>query len=73
MPPFAVPQVGTFNMLYREDLASFVDDYYKYTEKVRMDPNAWQTSGDVYAEQQGKGRVWISEMYGYAFAAAKHG
>lgn len=31
---------------------------------------AWRLSGDQYVEKGGK--PWISEMYGYVYAAAKH-
>jgi peptidyl serine alpha-galactosyltransferase len=32
---------------------------------------AWHLSGDVYSTKAGR-KPWISEMYGYSFAAAKH-
>lgn len=32
---------------------------------------AWHLSGDVYSIRAGM-KPWISEMYGYSFAAAKH-
>lgn len=32
---------------------------------------AWHLSGDVYSTAAGM-KPWISEMYGYSFAAAKH-
>lgn len=60
-------------MIYREDLATIVDDYMRYSEKVRLDPDAWRTTGDRYTTTRGGGRSWISEMYGWSFAAAKHG
>lgn len=33
---------------------------------------AWELSGDVFATHKGD-KPWISEMYGYIFAAAQHG
>lgn len=66
-------QVGSFYLIYKDDFAAMAEDYYEYTRRVRFDPDAWSTSGDVYTAEQGSGRPWISEMYGYAFAAAVHG
>ncbi|KAG1663022.1 hypothetical protein FOA52_016037 [Chlamydomonas sp. UWO 241] len=44
--------------------------WLKYTEDVRADEMAYKYSGDVYAIHPGD-KPWISEMYGYAYGAAK--
>ncbi|KXZ52846.1 hypothetical protein GPECTOR_8g229 [Gonium pectorale] len=62
-------QVGGFFFMHREDLQRVAPLWLKYTEDVREDPEAWRLSGDQYVEKGGK--PWISEMYGYAFGAAK--
>ena len=66
-------QVGCFFAIYKDDFAKIAEDYMSFTEKVRLDPNAWHTSGDVYTEKAGRGRPWIAEMYGWVFAAARGG
>eukprot|EP00955_Chlamydomonas_euryale_P000407 4551-Chlamydomonas_euryale.AAC.1 len=63
-------QVGGFFFLHREDLHSLSHDWLKFTEDVRIDPLAYRDCGDSYATSFGQ-RPWISEMYGYAFGAAK--
>ncbi|KAG2499026.1 hypothetical protein HYH03_003211 [Edaphochlamys debaryana] len=62
-------QVGGFFYMHREDLQRVAPLWLKFTEDVREDPEAWRLSGDQYVEKGGK--PWISEMYGYAFGAAK--
>ncbi|EFJ40854.1 hypothetical protein VOLCADRAFT_121680 [Volvox carteri f. nagariensis] len=62
-------QVGGFFFMHRDDLSRVAPLWLKYTEDVREDPEAWRLSGDQYVEKGGK--PWISEMYGYAFGAAK--
>lgn len=65
-------QVGGFFFMHRDDLKRMAPLWLKYTEDVRADPEAWRLSGDVYATHPGD-KPWISEMYGYAFGAAKAG
>eukprot|EP00197_Chlamydomonas_leiostraca_P011661 CAMPEP_0202878240 /NCGR_PEP_ID=MMETSP1391-20130828/31891_1 /ASSEMBLY_ACC=CAM_ASM_000867 /TAXON_ID=1034604 /ORGANISM="Chlamydomonas leiostraca, Strain SAG 11-49" /LENGTH=283 /DNA_ID=CAMNT_0049560401 /DNA_START=177 /DNA_END=1025 /DNA_ORIENTATION=- len=62
-------QVGGFFFIHRDDLSKVAPQWLKVTEDVREDPEAWRLSGDQYVEKGG--RPWISEMYGYVFAAAK--
>ncbi|KAG2453606.1 hypothetical protein HYH02_001824 [Chlamydomonas schloesseri] len=62
-------QVGGFFFMHREDMKRVAPLWLKYTEDVREDPESWRLTGDQYVEKGGK--PWISEMYGYAFGAAK--
>jgi len=39
---------------------------------IRGAVQAWHLTGDVYSTKAGM-KPWISEMYGYSFAAARHG
>lgn len=63
-------QVGGFFFIHRDDLKRMSTLWLKYTEDVRADPMAYKYSGDVYAVNPGD-KPWISEMYGYAYGAAK--
>eukprot|EP00798_Chlamydomonas_sp_ICE-L_P009971 gene9972-7848_t len=63
-------QVGGFFFIHRDDLKKMSPLWLKYTEDVRFDEMAYKYSGDVYAVHPGD-KPWISEMYGYAFGAAK--
>ncbi|GBF90906.1 hypothetical protein Rsub_03761 [Raphidocelis subcapitata] len=65
-------RVGGFYFIRRDDLARVAPLWLKYAQDVRGDPEAWHLSGDFYAAKPGD-RPWISEMYGYAFGAAKAG
>ncbi|KAK9905110.1 hypothetical protein WJX75_009783 [Coccomyxa subellipsoidea] len=62
-------QVGGFTMMRTEDLTKVLPLWIKYTEDVRADPEAWNTSGDAYTKHPGE-KPWIAEMYGYSFGAA---
>eukprot|EP00195_Chlamydomonas_chlamydogama_P017790 CAMPEP_0202892052 /NCGR_PEP_ID=MMETSP1392-20130828/1901_1 /ASSEMBLY_ACC=CAM_ASM_000868 /TAXON_ID=225041 /ORGANISM="Chlamydomonas chlamydogama, Strain SAG 11-48b" /LENGTH=613 /DNA_ID=CAMNT_0049575927 /DNA_START=352 /DNA_END=2193 /DNA_ORIENTATION=- len=63
-------QVGGFFFVHRDDLKRMSTLWLKYTEDVRADEMAYKYSGDVYAIHPGD-KPWISEMYGYAYGAAK--
>jgi peptidyl serine alpha-galactosyltransferase len=63
-------QVGGFTMMRVEDLRRMAPLWLKFTEDVRADPDAWELTGDAYSTQKGS-KPWISEMYGYSYAAAK--
>eukprot|EP00798_Chlamydomonas_sp_ICE-L_P028050 gene28050-31152_t len=63
-------QVGGFFFIHCDDLKRMSTLWLKYTEDVRFDDMAYKYSGDVYAIHPGD-KPWISEMYGYAFGAAK--
>lgn len=43
-------QVGGFTMMRRSDLERVGPLWIKYSEDVRADPDAWQTSGDQYVK-----------------------
>lgn len=45
--------------------------YQQACSKADVFAQAWHLSGDVYSTRAGM-KPWISEMYGYSFAAAKH-
>ena len=64
-------QAGAFYFIRTRDLLTIAPLWLKYTEDVRNDPNAWNLTGDQYVKPGG--RAWISEMYGYVFAAAAAG
>ena len=64
-------EAGSFFLLRTRDLAKIAPLWLSYTEAVREDPDAWNLTGDPTVQKGGK--TWISEMYGYAFAAAKVG
>lgn len=63
-------QVGGFFFMHRDDLQRVAPLWLSTTEEVREDPEAWRLAGDQYVKGPGD-KPWISEMYGYAFAAAK--
>jgi hypothetical protein len=65
-------RVGGFYLIHREDLRAVAPLWLQYARAVRRDPEAWRLAGDFYATKRGD-RPWISEMYGYSFAAAKLG
>lgn len=56
-----------------EDLRKMAPMWLSFAEAVRMDPDAWNLTGDVYSAREPHSRPWISEMYGYSFGAAKAG
>ncbi|CAL8464472.1 g4007 [Coccomyxa elongata] len=62
-------QVGGFTIMRTEDLKVVLPLWIKYTEDVRADRDAWNTSGDAYTKHPGE-KPWIAEMYGYSFGAA---
>ncbi|CAL5224706.1 g7434 [Coccomyxa viridis] len=62
-------QVGGFTIFRNEDLGSVLPMWIKYTEDVREDPDAWNTSGDSYTTEPGL-KPWIAEMYGYSFGCS---
>ena len=64
-------EAGAFYFVRTRDLAKIAPLWLSYTEAVREDPNAWNLTGDTKIKQGQK--AWISEMYGYVFAAAKVG
>ena len=64
-------RAGSFFFIRTKDLLEVAPLWLKYTEDVRNDPNAWNLTGDAYVKPGG--RAWISEMYGYVFAAAASG
>lgn len=62
-------EAGSFFYMRTRDMEKIAPLWMNYTKAVRADPEAWHLTGDEYAK---KGEpVWISEMYGWAFAAAK--
>mmetsp|Transcript_7473 Transcript_7473/g.18044 ORF Transcript_7473/g.18044 Transcript_7473/m.18044 type:complete len:904 (+) Transcript_7473:124-2835(+) len=63
-------QVGGFFFIHRDDLKRLSKPWLQITEEVRFDEEAWRLTGDVYSTHRGD-KPWISEMYGYAFGAAK--
>eukprot|EP00803_Ostreobium_quekettii_P007841 evm.model.scf_634.5 EVM.evm.TU.scf_634.5 scf_634:44918-46053(-) len=65
-------QVGGFFLIHREDLKAIAPMWLNFTQEVREDTEAWELSGDKYSTSPGS-KPWISEMYGYVFAAAKAG
>lgn len=62
-------KVGGFVLSHQSDMRKIAPLWLKFTEDVRADPDAWNLTGDVYATAPGI-KPWISEMYGYVFAAA---
>eukprot|EP00210_Caulerpa_lentillifera_P003719 g3552.t1 len=64
-------KAGAFYFIRTKALVKLAPLWLKFTEEVRMDSLAWKLTGDVYAKQ-GE-RPWISEMYGYIYAATVAG
>ena len=64
-------QVGGFTVMHREDLEPLAPRWLYWTEQVRSDPDSWANTGDVFNQNGKAGPPWISEMYGYVFAAAE--
>lgn len=74
------PPVGWFHIFHRADLAAVAPRWLHFCGRVRTEPQRyWNVdghgqdvpTGDLYVE---RGRPpWISEMHGYAFAAAEAG
>ena len=64
-------QVGGFTVMHREDLEPLAPRWLYWTEQVRNDPDSWANTGDVFNQNGKAGPPWISEMYGYVFAAAE--
>eukprot|EP01025_Chloroclados_australasicus_P052133 TRINITY_DN6067_c1_g1_i1.p1 TRINITY_DN6067_c1_g1~~TRINITY_DN6067_c1_g1_i1.p1 ORF type:complete len:651 (-),score=58.20 TRINITY_DN6067_c1_g1_i1:656-2545(-) len=64
-------QIGGFIVMHKNDLSNMARDWLKFTEDVRADPHAWNETGDAYSIHPGD-KPWISEMYGYVFAAANN-
>jgi hypothetical protein len=52
------------NVFLSTDNCSVSHQWHRYLQ-------AWRLTGDVYSTKPGS-KPWISEMYGYSFAAAKH-
>ncbi|KDD72921.1 hypothetical protein H632_c2730p0, partial [Helicosporidium sp. ATCC 50920] len=63
-------QVGGYTLMHREDLRRLAPMWLRFTEDVRDDGDAWELSGDMYSVHKGD-KPWISEMYGYSYAASK--
>ena len=66
-------QVGGFTVMHREDMTKLAPRWLYWTEQVRQDPDSWANTGDIYNDNGKLGPPWISEMYGYVFAAAELG
>lgn len=66
-------QVGGFTVMHREDLTRLAPRWLYWTEQVRLDPDSWANTGDIFNDNGKSGPPWISEMYGYVFAAAEVG
>ncbi|CAK0787529.1 hypothetical protein CVIRNUC_010749 [Coccomyxa viridis] len=62
-------QVGGFTIFQNKDLGDVLPLWIKYTEDVRADPDAWNSSGDSYTTHAGM-KPWIAEMYGYSFGCS---
>ncbi|XP_022928170.1 peptidyl serine alpha-galactosyltransferase-like [Cucurbita moschata] len=67
--PELCDKVGGLLAMHIDDLRVFAPMWLSKTEEVREDRDHWATNitGDIY------GKGWISEMYGYSFAAAEVG
>jgi hypothetical protein len=65
--PSACDKVGGVIIMHIDDLRRFAMLWLHKSEEVRADKEHYATNitGDVYASG------WISEMYGYSFAAAE--
>lgn len=78
-PPIPIPlltadlcilQVGGWLLIDRDDLKRVTPQWLSITKAVRADPEAYRLCGDS-SVKKGE-RPWISEMYGYVFAAANN-
>lgn len=65
--PELCDKVGGLLVFHIDDLRAMAPFWLSKTEEVREDKAHWATNitGDIY------GTGWISEMYGYSFAAAE--
>lgn len=63
--------VGAMMATKTEDMARIAPLWFEYTKRVRDDPHAWNSTDDPEGKPGEK--IWVAEMYGYAFAAAKVG
>eukprot|EP00854_Cymbomonas_tetramitiformis_P022997 gene22997-27819_t len=66
-------QVGGFVVMHVDDLRKVAPLWLKYTEEVRTDSGNWGNTGDIFNNNGKSGPPWISEMYGYVYAAADAG
>ena len=64
-------KVGGFTVIHKDDLTKLAPRWLYWTEEVRNDPDSWANTGDIYNQNGAVGAPWISEMYGYVFAAAE--
>eukprot|EP00850_Spirogloea_muscicola_P012056 SM000077S21530 [mRNA] locus=s77:14012:19510:+ [translate_table: standard] len=64
--PLLCDKVGGYIVMHIDDLRTFAPLWLSKTEEVRADKAHYATNitGDIYGEG------WISEMYGYSFAAS---
>eukprot|EP00878_Enallax_costatus_P023272 GHUV01024743.1.p1 GENE.GHUV01024743.1~~GHUV01024743.1.p1 ORF type:complete len:564 (+),score=175.47 GHUV01024743.1:251-1942(+) len=62
-------RVGGPYYMHRDDLRKLAPQWLNYTGIMRTDMEAYKDSGDT-ASKKGD-RIWIAEMYGYSFGAAK--
>lgn len=62
-------RVGGPYYMHRDDLSRLAPNWYNWTKIMRTDMEAYKDSGDT-ASKKGD-RIWIAEMYGYSFGAAK--
>ena len=78
-------QVGGFFAHHIDDLRRVAPLWFEYTHAVRVDPDSWANTGDVFncpskafegcqgVQCKCPGPPWISEMYGYVFGASEAG
>lgn len=62
-------EAGAFYYLRTKDLGKVAPLWMNYTKAVRADSEAWYLSGQ--SKPQPGVPVWISEMYGWVYSAAK--
>eukprot|EP00210_Caulerpa_lentillifera_P008405 g8017.t1 len=62
---------GAFYLIRTKDLVKVAPLWLKYTEDIRADPLTITYTGTE--KQKPPEKEWVSEMYGYCFAAAKVG
>ncbi|GBF96079.1 peptidyl serine alpha-galactosyltransferase [Raphidocelis subcapitata] len=65
--------VGAPYFMRVDDARALAPLWHEYTVRVRNDSLAYKDSGDAAAEGKVGERIWIAEMYGYAFGAAVSG